>query len=107
VADRQLERFRSDPAHRGQIIDTGLWRYSRHPNYFGDACVWWGIFLVAAEHWPGMLTVAAPVLMTLLLTRGSGVRILDRHMSGRPGWAEYAARTSAFVPLPPKRRPQV
>jgi steroid 5-alpha reductase family enzyme len=103
TADRQLEQFRRDPANKGKIIQSGLWRYSRHPNYFGDACVWWGIYLVAAEHWPGMLTLPAPVIMTLLLTKGSGARILDKHMAGRAGWAEYAARTSSFVPLPPKR----
>jgi steroid 5-alpha reductase family enzyme len=103
TADRQLEAFRRDPARKGTIMQSGLWRYSRHPNYFGDACVWWGIFLVAAEHWPGLLTIAAPLIMTFLLTKGSGVRILDKHMSGRPGWSEYARRTSAFIPLPPKR----
>ena len=101
VGDHQMERFRSDPANRGQVIGTGLWRYTRHPNYFGDACVWWGIFLVAAERWPGVLTVLAPILMSLLLTRGSGARILERHLAGRPGWDAYAARTSAFLPLPP------
>ena len=102
VGDRQLERFRADPAQQAaRCIDVGLWRYTRHPNYFGDACVWWGIFLVAAEHWPGVLTIFAPVLMTLLLTKGSGARILEKHMSGRPGWAQYAARTSVFFPLPP------
>ncbi|MDQ2750961.1 MAG: DUF1295 domain-containing protein [Pseudonocardiales bacterium] len=102
VGDRQMERFRRDPANKGKVIDTGLWRYTRHPNYFGDACMWWGIFLVAAERWPGVLTVFAPILMTLLLTKGSGARILDKHMSKRAGWDEYAARTSGFFPLPPK-----
>lgn len=104
VGDAQMERWRADPSHRGKVIDVGLWRYTRHPNYFGDACVWWGILLVAADGWPGVVTIWAPVLMTLLLTKGSGVRILERHMSRREGWAEYAARTSAFVPLPPRRR---
>jgi steroid 5-alpha reductase family enzyme len=102
VGDAQLERFRADPANRGKVMDVGLWRYTRHPNYFGDACVWWGIFLVAAERWPGILTFPAPVLMTLLLTKGSGVRILERHMAGRPGWDEYASRTSPFVPWFPR-----
>ena len=104
VGDAQMERFRADPAHKGKVIDVGLWRYTRHPNYFGDACVWWGIFLVAASSWPGVLTIPAPILMTLLLTKGSGARILEKHMSTRDGWAEYAARTSGFVPLPPKKR---
>jgi steroid 5-alpha reductase family enzyme len=106
VGDAQMERWRADPAHKGQVIDVGLWRYTRHPNYFGDACVWWGIFLVAAERWPGVLTILAPILMTLLLTKGSGARILEKHMSQREGWAEYAARTSAFFPLPPKAHVQ-
>lgn len=103
VGDHQMEQFRSDPANKGTIIQSGLWRYTRHPNYFGDACVWWGIFLVAAERWPGVLTIPAPLVMTLLLTKGSGARILEKHMSARRGWDEYAARTSGFIPLPPKR----
>jgi steroid 5-alpha reductase family enzyme len=102
VGDAQMERFRRDPAHKGQVIDVGLWRYTRHPNYFGDACVWWGIFLVAADALPGVATVFAPVLMTLLLTKGSGARILEKHMSTRAGWDAYAARTSMFFPRPPR-----
>jgi steroid 5-alpha reductase family enzyme len=102
VGDAQLERFRSDPANKGTVMDRGLWRYTRHPNYFGDACVWWGIFLVAADAWPGVLTVLAPIVMTLLLTKGSGARILEKHMSKRAGWDEYAARTSMFFPRPPR-----
>ncbi|HEV7205135.1 MAG TPA: DUF1295 domain-containing protein [Jatrophihabitans sp.] len=105
TGDAQMERFRGDPANKGKVIDVGLWRYTRHPNYFGDACVWWGIFLVAADSLPGVVTVFAPVTMTLLLTKGSGARILERHMSKRDGWTEYAARTSMFFPLPPKKRP--
>jgi steroid 5-alpha reductase family enzyme len=106
VGDAQMERWRADPAHHGKVIDVGLWRYTRHPNYFGDACVWWGIFLVAADAWPGVITIYAPIVMTLLLTKGSGARILEKHMSERDGWTEYAARTSGFFPLPPKRRAQ-
>jgi steroid 5-alpha reductase family enzyme len=102
VGDEQMERFRRDPANKGKVIDVGLWRYTRHPNYFGDACVWWGIFLVAADALPGVVTAYAPVLMTLLLTMGSGARILEKHMAERDGWDEYAARTSMFVPWPPK-----
>ena len=102
VGDAQLEAFRHNPANKGKVIDVGLWRYTRHPNYFGDACVWWGIFLVAADAWPGVATIFAPLLMTLLLTKGSGARIMEQHMSRRAGWAEYAARTSMFVPRRPK-----
>lgn len=102
VGDAQMERFRQHPDNKGKVIDVGLWRYTRHPNYFGDACVWWGIFLVAADALPGVVTIFAPVLMTLLLTRGSGARILEKHMSKRDGWDEYAAQTSMFFPLPPR-----
>jgi len=102
VGDAQLEAFRSDPANKDTVMDRGLWRYTRHPNYFGDACVWWGIFLVAADAWPGVLTIYAPIVMTLLLTKGSGARILEKHMSRRPGWDQYAERTSMFIPRPPR-----
>ena len=102
VGDVQMERFRAAPGNKGKIIDVGLWRYTRHPNYFGDACVWWGIFLVAADALPGVVTVFAPVIMTLLLVKGSGVRILENHMRRREGWQDYAARTSIFFPLPPR-----
>ncbi|MBA3340144.1 MAG: DUF1295 domain-containing protein, partial [Geodermatophilaceae bacterium] len=64
VGDLQLTRFRNDPASKGQVLDTGLWRYTRHPNYFGDACVWWGLSLIAFSAWPGILTVLSPVFMT-------------------------------------------
>jgi steroid 5-alpha reductase family enzyme len=103
LGDRQMEQYRRNPANKGGVIDVGLWRYTRHPNYFGDACVWWGIFLVSASSWPGVLTIAAPVVMTLLLTKGSGARILEKHMSTRAGWAQYAARTSGFIPRPPRK----
>jgi steroid 5-alpha reductase family enzyme len=104
VGDWQLERFKADPAHRGALMDQGLWRYTRHPNYFGDACVWWGLFLLAADQWAGLATVLSPVVMTLFLTIGSGMRMTDRRMAEtRPAYAAYAARTSGFVPRPPRR----
>jgi steroid 5-alpha reductase family enzyme len=105
VGDRQLKRFKADPANQGKIMDRGLWRCTRHPNYFGDACVWWGIWLVAAEagKW-GALTVLSPVVMTLFLTKGSGAALTEKRMAGRPGFAEYVARTSGFVPLPPRHK---
>ncbi|WP_242677392.1 DUF1295 domain-containing protein [Streptomonospora litoralis] len=104
VGDAQLARFKADPANRGRIMDRGLWAWTRHPNYFGDACVWWGLFLMVADSWWGLLTLPAPVAMTLLLTVGSGMRLLERRMRERPGWADYARRTSGFFPLPPRRR---
>ncbi len=101
VGDYQLAAFKSDPANKGTIMQRGLWGWTRHPNYFGDACVWWGIYLVAAGHWPGWLTIAAPVAMNLLLARGTGKATLEKHMGERPGFAEYVDSTSGFVPLPP------
>ncbi|HLN79336.1 MAG TPA: DUF1295 domain-containing protein [Nocardioidaceae bacterium] len=104
VGDYQLHRFRSDPGSRGTVLDTGLWRYTRHPNYFGDACAWWGISLVAFSAWPGVLTVLSPVLMTWLLARGTGKPLLEKDIAQRrPGYADYVRRTSGFFPLPPKK----
>jgi steroid 5-alpha reductase family enzyme len=104
VGDLQLDRFTRDPANRGRVMDRGLWRYTRHPNYFGDACVWWGIGLIGLVTPWGWLALAGPALMTFLLVRVSGVAMLERSIgSRRPGYAEYVRRTSAFVPMPPKR----
>jgi steroid 5-alpha reductase family enzyme len=103
VGDRQLTRFRNDPDSEGQVMDRGLWRCTRHPNYFGDAVVWWGLFLFAAHHWIGLLTVVAPVLMTFTLAKGTGKPLLEKDMaSRRPGYTDYVRRTSGFVPWPPK-----
>jgi len=103
VGDWQLARFRADPASRGRVMDRGLWRYTRHPNYFGDFCVWWGLFAVALATPHGLLTLPAPLLMSFLLLRVSGVPLLERSLAERrPGYAEYARRTSAFFPRPPR-----
>ncbi len=104
VGDWQLARFRNDPRRRGTILDTGVWAWTRHPNYFGDASVWWGLFLITADSWPGILTVLSPVLMTWALVARTGKALTEERMSGRPGYADYVARTSGFFPLPPKRR---
>lgn len=104
VGDAQLAAYKADP-DRGPVMDRGLWRYTRHPNYFGDACVWWGLWLVGglASGWlPGLLTVLAPVAMTYFLVFATGARLLERTMMQRPGYPEYAARTSMFFPLPPR-----
>lgn len=104
VADAQLARFRRDPASAGRVLDRGLWRWSRHPNYFGEACVWWGFYAVAVAA-GGAWTVFAPVLMTVLLLRVSGVALLERDIGERrPAYRDYVARTSAFVPWPPRSR---
>ncbi|MFJ9536052.1 DUF1295 domain-containing protein [Streptomyces sp. NPDC101225] len=104
--DAQLARFKADPANKGRLMTRGLWSWTRHPNYFGDFCVWWGLFLIACDSAAAAtVSVVSPVVMTLLLTRGSGKALLERHMSERPGFTEYAARTSGFLPRPPRRRP--
>jgi steroid 5-alpha reductase family enzyme len=104
IGDRQLAQFRADPANRGQIMDRGLWRYTRHPNYFGDALMWWGLYLISYGSPLQLLTLVSPLLMTFILTRGTGQRMTERRMSGdRPGYADYVARTSGFIPLPPRR----
>ena len=89
VGDWQLARFKADPARRGTVLDTGLWRYTRHPNYFGDAAVWAGLFLVAADSWPGVLTVLSPALMIWTLAGKTGKPLTEKAMSARPGYKEY------------------
>lgn len=102
VGDRQLARFTADPAHKGRLMDRGLWSWTRHPNYFGDFLVWWGLYLMACGTWQSAAVAAvAPLVMSYLLIFGSGKRLLERHMAERPGYRAYAERTSGFVPLPP------
>jgi steroid 5-alpha reductase family enzyme len=104
AGDWQLARFKADPENQGLIMDRGLWRYTRHPNYFGDACMWWGLFLISLGSWAELPFAVAPLLMTFILTRGTGQRLTDQRMAAtRPRYADYAARTSGFIPLPPRR----
>jgi steroid 5-alpha reductase family enzyme len=104
VGDLQLARFKGNPANEGKVLDHGLWRYTRHPNYFGDACVWWGLWLLAADSWIGVATVICPLAMNYLLLKKTGKPLLESHLSStRPGYAEYIERTSGFFPLPPAR----
>jgi steroid 5-alpha reductase family enzyme len=105
VGDAQLSRFLADPASRGRVMETGLWRYTRHPNYFGDALLWWGLGIIGAATgaWWCLL---GPALMTFLLVRVSGVSLLEKDIAGRrPEYVAYVRRTSAFVPRPPSRDP--
>jgi steroid 5-alpha reductase family enzyme len=105
AGDAQMSAFRSDPANKGQVMDRGLWHYTRHPNYFGDATVWTGLFLIAAGRWPGVLTFFSPLVMLYFLYFKSGKGLLEKSMAdSRPGYREYMQRTSGFLPLPPRRR---
>ena len=105
IADAQLRRFRHDPANQGRVLNRGLWRYSRHPNYFGEACIAWGFYFMAIPA-GGAWTVFAPILMTLLLLKVSGVSLLESDIGERrPAYRDYIATTSAFIPWPPRRSP--
>lgn len=102
IADTQLARFKADPGSRGRVLDSGLWRYTRHPNYFGECCVWWGFYLfaVAAGGW---WSIISPILMTFLLLRVSGVALLEKDIRvRRPDYAGYIKRTNAFLPGLPR-----
>jgi steroid 5-alpha reductase family enzyme len=104
VGDRQLSRFKADPANRGKLLSTGLWRYTRHPNYFGDAVVWWGLTVLALATPGSAWTLVSPLLMTGLLMKVSGVALLEQRLRrSKPGYREYVERTSAFFPWPPRR----
>jgi len=104
VGDLQLRRFRAEEANAGRVLDSGLWRYTRHPNYFGDAVAWFGLWLLACSHWLGVLCVVSPVYMTNMLVRHTGKRLLEKHMARSKGaaYADYVRRTSGFIPWPPR-----
>ena len=104
VGDAQMFRFKSNPANRGKLMNTGLWRYTRHPNYFGEAVMWWGFFLFAAAtgaYW----TIISPLIITALLLKVSGVAMLEKTLENtKPGYREYQTRTNAFLPWPPRKK---
>lgn len=103
VGDYQLKLFVSNPDNRGKLLTTGLWKYTRHPNYFGEATVWWGIFLIALSCGASPFAVISPLTITLLLLFVSGVPMLQKSMKKKPGFAEYARRTSLFLPWFPRK----
>ena len=105
VGDFQLRRFKQDPANTGRIMDRGLWAWTRHPNYFGDCCVWVGLWLLALGHPVGLLTAVSPILMSFFLVKVSGKALLEKNMRRSRGSAydDYVARTSGFLPRPPRK----
>ncbi len=103
IADLQLLRFTRNPANRGHLLTRGLWRYSRHPNYFGEVTLWWGLWLLALPLPGGAWTVLGPVTITLLILQVSGIPMLESHYAGRADFADYKRSTSPFFPLPPRR----
>ncbi|GAC1399366.1 MAG: DUF1295 domain-containing protein [Mycobacterium sp.] len=106
VGDHQLRRFKADSANKGVIMDRGLWGWTRHPNYFGDACVWWGVWLAGVAAWVSVPTVLSPLLMSYFLVYVTGAKLTEKYMCNRPGFVEYSSRTSFFVPFPPKSGPR-
>jgi steroid 5-alpha reductase family enzyme len=103
VGDAQLAHFRADPANKGKLLNTGVWQLTRHPNYFGDAAQWWGFYLLALIA-GGWWTVFSPILMTLFLIQVSGIALLEKTLAEtKPGYREYMASTSAFLPWFPKK----
>lgn len=104
VGDWQMAKFKADPANKDKAMDRGLWRYTRHPNYFGDTCVWWGLFLIAAETPYGIWSLFGPALLTWTLVKWSGAALLERRLKkSRAGYEDYLKRTSSFFPWPPKK----
>ncbi|WP_417794837.1 MULTISPECIES: DUF1295 domain-containing protein [Alphaproteobacteria] len=105
IGDMQLKAFRSNPANQGKVLDSGLWKYTRHPNYFGDFCAWWGIWLVAAQAgWPVWIAAAGPLFLSFTLMKWSGAPLLEKSLKkNRPDYVDYIKRTSGFFPMPPKK----
>jgi steroid 5-alpha reductase family enzyme len=105
IGDAQMAAFKADAGNKGQVMDRGLWRYTRHPNYFGETCFWWGIWLIAlaAGGAAAIWTVLSPLLMTILLLKVSGVALLEKDIGERrPAYRDYVMRTNAFIPGPRK-----
>jgi steroid 5-alpha reductase family enzyme len=105
VADRQLDRFIKDPGNRGKIMDRGLWRYSRHPNYFGEVTMWWGIYILALSVPWGWVSIIGPLTISYIILFVSGVPMTEKFMEGNPAFADYKRRTSAFIPWFPQKTP--
>jgi steroid 5-alpha reductase family enzyme len=102
TGDAQLKIFISNPANKGKLMETGLWKYSRHPNYFGEVTQWWGIFIVALSIPLGFITIIGPLTITILILFVSGIPLLEKKYAGRKDFEAYKKRTSIFIPLPPK-----
>ncbi|MCJ7530722.1 MAG: DUF1295 domain-containing protein, partial [Anaerolineales bacterium] len=105
MGDLQLARFKANPANKSQVMNSGVWRYTRHPNYFGDATQWWAYYLIAASANGGVWTIFSPIIMTTLLLRVSGVALLEKSLTETwPAYKEYIETTSAFIPWLPRKK---
>ena len=103
VGDAQLARFIKDPANKGKLMQSGLWQYARHPNYFGEVLMWWGLWIIALSVPNGLYGIIGPLTITFLILKVSGIPMLEKRMEENPEFVEYKKRTSKFFPLPPKR----
>jgi steroid 5-alpha reductase family enzyme len=103
IGDAQLARFIKNPANKGKLIQSGLWQYTRHPNYFGEVTQWWGIWIIALSVPGGWLSIIGPLTITILILKVSGIPMLEKKMAEKPEFTEYSKRTSVFIPLPPRR----
>ena len=101
-SDWQMARFKSDPSNQGLVMDKGFWRYTRHPNYFGETVLWWGFFLFTLTTANNLWTIVGPILITVLLLKVSGVSLLEQKLGKNTKYAAYQRKTSAFIPWPPK-----
>lgn len=103
VGDAQMKRFKQNPAHKGKIMDQGLWKYTRHPNYFGESLMWWGIFVITLNVPFGWAAILSPVIITTLLLKVSGVPLLEKKYETNPEYREYIRKTSSFIPFFPHK----
>jgi len=103
VADNQKDRFKKLPENKGRVMDTGVWKYSRHPNYFGESLMWWGIFVIVLNVHNGILAIFSPLIITILLTKVSGIPLIEKHHKNDSNYQEYIKNTSAFIPWKPKK----
>lgn len=103
IGDYQLAQFINNPKNKGHVMQFGLWRYTRHPNYFGEVTQWWGIFVISLSVAGGVFTILGPLVITILILKISGIPLLEKKYAGRPEFEAYKTRTSMFFPLPPKK----
>ncbi len=103
LGDYQMSRFKKDPNNKGKIMRAGLWKYTRHPNYFGEVAMWWGIFIISISAGNWWISLISPVLLTLLILKVSGVTMLEKKYTGNPKYEDYIKKTSTFIPWFPKK----
>lgn len=104
IGDAQLAKFIKNPKNKGKIMESGLWKYTRHPNYFGEVCLWWGIWIISLSVYPQWISILGPLTITILILKVSGIPMLEEKLSQKPGFKEYEKRVSKFIPLPQKKK---